>query len=331
MPTSAPPVAPPGATNPPCTLVPKPVGVAGAKQRLTFPVFALGADPAATPTGSQYAQGCDGSLGLELDYTVSGFAIELVESKSASPNGPAAVHVKSNGGMTAADAGWSVAQIAGQPYAVNVTSGGKDVPAGIVGLAGRQHIVYADSCWHAPDANGASITPIPSATFQEIVTTLTLAYCRNLKGVASTRVSGHSGSVRPTVGHDAIDWPHGRSCRGGRLWLDGSPVRALPSAVERPMEAGAADWRGCGWQRCASAVGARRCRTSCRMAVFSGAPRVQWSDSGRAVWSAPTAGWPSARPDVAFNLARDCHSHSSWGRCCPVASSRSRPTARPQS
>lgn len=174
MPRSAPSIAPPG-TNQPCVLVPKYISLADAKQHLPFQVFAIGPTAHATLGATQYAQGCDGSLGLGLDYKVDGWPVELVESQATS--GTALVHVKSNGGMTAADAGWSTVQIAGEPYAVNTTHGGKGIAAGIVMAVwqiGRTRFTLTPG-QHPPDSNGATITPIPFNTFQNIVTNLTVA------------------------------------------------------------------------------------------------------------------------------------------------------------
>ncbi len=174
MPGVAPRIPPPG-TQPPCQIVPHPTTISAAKSALSFPIFTLSSDPQATLLSSEFAEGCGGSKGLGLVYTVAGTTVGLVEGPAPLPNGPAVVKLKGTGhGDTAAQAGWSTVNIAGHEVAVAIKPTGKGGSGGVYEawwqIQGTLFTLSPKSL--RPDA---PIQGISMQVLEEIVTDLTPA------------------------------------------------------------------------------------------------------------------------------------------------------------
>jgi len=176
-PPSGPPTIPAPGAAPNCVIAPEKVTVATAKLKLPFQLYELPAVSPATLRESMYAKGCDGALGLDLHYDLGGLSFEIVESKStAAPNSPLSIRLKGNGSITAAQIGWSTIEIAGEPFAVLTTSGGKGSEPGILEAIWQSGATLLTLT--ARPISGAATgapTPLPIATFEDIVGSLVAA------------------------------------------------------------------------------------------------------------------------------------------------------------
>ncbi len=154
-------------TSEKCVIIPTAVSLAEAKRTLDFPVYALGADARATLASSQYAEGCSGARGLDVESVLNASSIELVEA-SAPPAGSPLVRVK--GGMTA-QSGWSQPTISGQRVDVDVAPGGKGLPSGI------EEAVWAEgptmfTLTPQSSVPGGAPTPLTVDTVSEVIADL---------------------------------------------------------------------------------------------------------------------------------------------------------------
>jgi hypothetical protein len=151
-----------------CIIKPAPVSIADAKPHLNFAVFALTNDPNAVLLSSQYAQGCDSAKGLELDYRINGYFVELVEATAPPPGSPLVV-VKP-GAKT--QTGWTTANMDGYSIAVDLTAGGKGMPGGIAEAVWTKNATLL-TLTPGSAAPGGRQTPFPQQVLLEILSHLT--------------------------------------------------------------------------------------------------------------------------------------------------------------
>jgi hypothetical protein len=152
-----------------CVIRPAPVSVTEAKQSLSFAVYSLSGDADATLLTSQYAQGCSGVKGLDLEYKVQGDVLELIEYPAPPAGTPL---VKTKFGWPAP--GWSTTTIAGHELDIDTSPGGKGMPGGIEEAVWESSSTIFTMTPHA-GVDGGAPSPLTADVVADVVQHLTEA------------------------------------------------------------------------------------------------------------------------------------------------------------